>query len=77
MKGSKWIRQTHRWLSITFTVLVVVNIVLNFVAPAPESVVLFVGIVTLFPLILLMITGLYLFALPYVTRWRVGQRTAE
>lgn len=37
MNRSKRIRQTHRWLSITFTVLVIVNIVLNFVAPVPEQ----------------------------------------
>lgn len=37
MNWGKWIRQAHRWLSITFTVLVAVNIVLNFVAPGPEQ----------------------------------------
>lgn len=29
----------------------------------------------LLPLALLMITGLYLFALPYVAKWRGGRRT--
>lgn len=60
MKWSKWIWQTHRWLSITLTVLVVVSIVLNFVAPAPEQLALWVGGLTLVPLALLMLAGLYL-----------------
>lgn len=77
MNWSKWIRQTHRWLSIIFTVLVIVNIVLNFVAPGPEQLALWVGVLTLLPLALLMLTGLYLFVLPYATRWRAGRRTAE
>lgn len=77
MNWSKWIRQTHRWLSITFTVLVIVNIVLNFVAPAPEQLTLWVGILTLLPLALLMLTGLYLFVLPYAIRRRAGRGTAE
>lgn len=68
MKWNKWIRQTHRWLSITFTVLVIVNIVLNFVAPASEQLALWVGVLTLLPLALLMLTGLYLFVLPYTAR---------
>jgi quinol-cytochrome oxidoreductase complex cytochrome b subunit len=77
MNWSKWIRQTHRWLSITFTVLVIVNIVLNFVVPAPEQLALWVGILTLLPLALLMLTGVYLFVLPYATRWRAGRHAAE
>ena len=37
MNWSKRIRQTHRWLSITFTVLVIINILLNFVARVRNS----------------------------------------
>ncbi len=77
MKASRWIRQTHRWLSITFTILVIVNIVLNFVAPAPEQLTLWVGLLTLLPLALLMLTGLYLFAQPYLARRRAEQPAAE
>lgn len=77
MNWSKWIRQGHRWLSITFTVLVLVNIVLNFVAAGREQLALWVGGFTLLPLALLMLTGLYLFVLPYVTRRRSGEPAAE
>ena len=64
------IRQTHRWLSIAFTVAVIVT----FVALAQERPVVWVSYVPLLPLALLLFTGLYLFALPYATKWRSGRR---
>jgi hypothetical protein len=64
------IRQIHRWLSIVFTVAVIVT----FVALAQEEPVVWVSYVPLFPLALLLLSGLYLFALPYATKWRSGRR---
>jgi cellulose synthase/poly-beta-1,6-N-acetylglucosamine synthase-like glycosyltransferase len=61
MNWNKWIRQTHRWLSIAFTVAVIANIV----AVILDKQAVWVGLLALFPLILLMLTGLYMFALPY------------
>jgi cellulose synthase/poly-beta-1,6-N-acetylglucosamine synthase-like glycosyltransferase len=58
---SKWIRQVHRWLSIAFTVAVIANVV----AMVLEKQAVWIGLLALFPLILLMLTGLYMFALPY------------
>src|SRR5689334_21030793 len=60
------IRQLHRWLSIAFTVAVIVNVV----AMVQEKQAVWVGLLALFPLILLMLSGLYLFALPYAVKWR-------
>lgn len=57
--------------------LVIVNIVLNVVASAPQQLTLWVGILTLLPLALLMLTGLYLFVLPYAIRRRTRQRTPK
>jgi membrane protein implicated in regulation of membrane protease activity len=74
MNWNKWGRQTHRWLAIVFTVLVIVNIVVNFVLVGQEALALWVGLLTLLPLAFLMFTGLYLFVLPYVTKRRNGQR---
>jgi cellulose synthase/poly-beta-1,6-N-acetylglucosamine synthase-like glycosyltransferase len=65
------IRQTHRWLSIAFTVAVIVT----FVALAQERPVVWVSYVPLLPLALLLFTGLYLFVLPYATKWRSRRRT--
>ena len=63
------IRQVHRWLSITFTVAVIVNIVAMTQQQQPA---LWIGLLALFPLILLLITGLYMFVLPYATKGRNG-----
>jgi hypothetical protein len=35
-----------------------------------------VGLLALFPLALLLLTGLYLFVLPYATGWRSGRSTS-
>jgi hypothetical protein len=61
-----WIRQVHRWLSIAFTLAVIVNIV----AMVQEQQAVWIGILALIPLVLLMLTGLYLFVLPYAVKWR-------
>jgi hypothetical protein len=61
-----WIRQTHRWLSIAFTV----SVILTFVALSQEQPIVWVSYVPLLPLALLVFTGLYLFMLPYVPKWR-------
>jgi hypothetical protein len=62
------IRKIHRWLSIVFTVAVVVNISLNVLPLASDELVTWIGLLTLLPLTLLLVTGLYLFVLPYTTR---------
>lgn len=63
---NKWIRQFHRWMSITFTVTVIVT----FIALAQKEPIVWVSYVPLLPLALLLFSGLYLFALPYLTKWR-------
>lgn len=73
MNWNRGIRQTHRWLAIAFTVAVIVNIVVNFIASGQEELALWVGLVTLLPLALLLFTGLYLFVLPYSTKSRSEQ----
>lgn len=70
MNWSKWVRQIHRWLSIAFTVTVIVT----FVALAQEEPLVWVSYVPLLPLALLLVTGLNLFVLPYAARWRAGRR---
>jgi hypothetical protein len=68
-----WIRQTHRWLAIAFTLTVIANFVALAVRKGqqPPAVVTYSP---LLPLFLLLFTGLYLFVLPYATRWRQGRR---
>ena len=69
MTWSNWVRQIHRWLSIAFTVTVIAN----FVAMSQGQPPVWVTYSPLFPLALLLFSGLYLFALPYATRWRSGR----
>lgn len=71
-----WIRQFHRWVSIVFTLGVIFNMVTMSQLKPQEAPPMWVGLTALIPLILLLVTGLYLFALPYVAKWRGGQRTA-
>ena len=71
MNWNKWVRQTHRWLSIAFTVAVIVNIV----AVVQKKYTVWVGLLALLPLASLLLTGLYLFVLPYATKWGSGRRT--
>jgi hypothetical protein len=71
---NKWIRQTHRWLSIVFTLAVIANFVKMGVSGAEDP----PGLITyspLPPLFLLMFSGLYLFALPYFAKGRSQHRT--
>ena len=65
------IRQTHRWLSIAFTLTVIAN----FAAMTRGQPPAWVTYSPLPPLALLLFSGLYLFVLPYATRWRSGRRT--
>jgi Ni,Fe-hydrogenase I cytochrome b subunit len=71
MNWNKWIRQTHRWVSMVFTVAVIVNIF----AIAQKKYTAGVGLFAVAPLALQFVTGLYLFVMPYATKWRSGQRT--
>ena len=68
MNWNNCIRQIHRWLSIAFTLAVIANLV----ALVQGKQVVWVGLLALFPLVLLLLSGLYLFALPYAVRWRNG-----
>jgi threonine/homoserine/homoserine lactone efflux protein len=69
MNWNRWIRQTHRWLSIAFTL----GFIVNGVAVAAGRPHFWMYFLALVPLFLLAPTGLYLFVLPYVAKGRVGQ----
>ena len=56
---------------MAFTLAVVVNIV----AVAQKKYSNGVGLLAVAPLALLFLTGLYLFVLPYATKWRSGPST--
>jgi hypothetical protein len=66
LNWNTWVRQIHRWLSIAFTVAVIINIV----ALVQKEPAVWVGLLALLPPALLLLTGLYLFVLPYAAKWR-------
>ena len=69
MTASNWIRQFHRWVSMFFVLTVIANFVAMGVNPGVQPPP-YIVYAPLFPLALLTLTGLYLFALPYLTKWR-------
>ncbi|SFK64164.1 hypothetical protein [Caulobacter sp. UNC279MFTsu5.1] len=69
MNFNALIRQTHRWLSILFTAGVVGYMIVMTRGQPPA----WVGMFALVPLILLLVSGLYMFVLPHVLRGRSGR----
>ena len=72
MNWNSSIRQIHRWVSIAFTVTVIANFVA--LAQGGGTPPPWITYSPLLPLALLLFSGLYLFALPYATKWRTGRR---
>jgi cellulose synthase/poly-beta-1,6-N-acetylglucosamine synthase-like glycosyltransferase len=70
MNWNKWIRQTHRWLSVAFTVTVIANFIAMGLGTAPGLIVYS----PLLPLFLLLFSGLYMFVLPYASTGHSGRR---
>jgi heme A synthase len=71
LNWNKWVRQTHRWLSVAFTVAVIVNGVAVVQGKYSSR----LGLLAVIPLALQFFTGLYLFVLPYAAKWGSGRRT--
>jgi hypothetical protein len=62
MTWSLWIRQSHRWLSIAFTLTVIANFAVRIKGEPP----MWVTYSPLPFLFLLLFSGLYMFVLPYL-----------
>lgn len=66
MNWNRVVRQGHRWISIIFTATVLAN----FIAVATGRAMEWLYMLPLAPLLLLMLSGVYMFFLPYVRRPR-------
>jgi len=71
MTLSTAVRQTHRWVSVVFTLTVVANFAAMGLGEPPA----WIPFLPLLPLALLQLSGMYLFVLPYVARRRDGPPT--
>lgn len=70
MNWSRWVRQVHRWLSIAFMLVVI----FNGVAVFKHRYTNWMGLLAVAALALMFFTGMYLFVLPHVIKWRSGRR---
>jgi hypothetical protein len=66
MTFSNWVRQAHRWLAIFFTLSVIANFAVRVFREPP----VWITYSPLPPLFLMLLSGLYMFFLPYVRRAR-------
>jgi len=71
LNWNKWVRQIHRWLSVAFTLAVVIN----GVAVAQKKYTNQLGLMAVATLAMLFVSGVYLFVLPYAAKWRGRLRT--
>ena len=72
MNWNKRMRQFHRWLSMIFLAAVVLNGVEVVRGKYTNS----LGLAAVVPMVFLLITGLYLFVLPYTVKWRSARRAS-
>lgn len=64
MSRPTWPRALHRWVSIVFTMTVIANFVAMSLGTPPA----WITYAPLLPLAVLVFTGLYLFAVPYLKK---------
>ena len=68
IRVNKFVRQSHRWLSIIFTLCVIANFAAMAFGPVPAL----ITYSPLLPLFLMLLTGLYMFFLPYLSKKRAA-----
>ncbi|WP_330231424.1 hypothetical protein OHA40_02415 [Nocardia sp. NBC_00508] len=71
--SAQWVRQLHRWSAIVF----ISTVLATFVALAQEEPVVWVSYLPLLPLASLLFSGLYMFVLPYATKWRSARQASS
>jgi heme A synthase len=71
MNWNKWIRQTHRWLSVVLTLAIIINGVAVVQGKYTNK----LGLAAVAPFALLFLSRVYLFILPYAAKWRSSGRT--
>ena len=72
---NKWLRKIHRWIAVPTAILIPIAVVIKFSGNPSWQMVLkqFDKIQSLLMLVLA-VTGTYLYLLPYITKWQRKQR---
>jgi uncharacterized iron-regulated membrane protein len=72
---NRWLRKTHRWLSIPMIVIVPIAIIIKLTGSDP-SIVFPPGLEKFQEILLLtlVLTGIYLYFIPYIAKWQRNQR---
>ena len=73
MNSNKWIRLIHRWLSLAMTVGMIINLVAVLLHRYNNT----LGLLAVVPLVLLFLTGEYLFVVHYAAKWRSARRATR
>lgn len=73
MNRKNWIRRTHRWVAMAFTLLVLANMAAQSFGPPPA----WLTYAPLLPLLLLMLGGMVLFFQPWAARRRTLAKGAK
>jgi membrane protein CcdC involved in cytochrome C biogenesis len=73
VKTNQFIRQAHRWISLVFMLIVLTTTAIMMQENPPE----WANYLALPPLFLLMLTGTYLFLIPYFSRGRASEPVAR
>ena len=72
---NKWFRKFHRWLAVPTAILIPIAIVIKFSGnPAWKSVLQQFDKIQSPLMLILAITGSYLYLLPYIVKWQRKQR---
>ena len=74
---NKWIRRIHRWLVLPFTLAVVVLIIGSLTEGETYKTPEWLGLIGIFSILLLALTGVYMFVQHYWSTWRRKVRTAS
>ncbi len=72
---NKWLRKIHRWLAVPTAILIPIAIVIKLSGnPAWQMVFKKFEMIQSLLMLVLAITGAYLYLLPYIVKWQRKQR---
>ncbi len=73
MNWNQSIRTAHRWLSAALMVAMTINLVAVLLHRYSNA----LGLLAVLPLVLLFLSGVYLYGLHYAAKWRSARRAAR